>query len=332
MPTTSETIAYDTFLTLTIKNYDKQLQKNFLKYRPAVNVLFDDYAHTDTRGGRYWQGIAEYGTSTSVKFFNGADTFAQEPSQTAQPIMYQWKYMGGTVSMTKTEMLENSGPVALADIAETRINQVLRTQNLVLGNEIFSNGTNYGGNTIVGLGAGIATDNTTVVGGLDPATFPFWRNSYRTSCGSFAAYGVNGATADYVIQMFNNVTDGMFDKPSCIISDQATWEYYSKTNTNLTRYIRESGAGSKADLSFSDFMGLQYQNVPWYWDRQCPSGTLYFLNKNYCHFMVDPRYQFQWTDPLTYPNQLAYTRIVGTRMALVYKSRMFLGVMTGWTA
>jgi hypothetical protein len=327
MPTTSETIQYDTFLTLTIKNYSKELNKNFLKYRPAVNVLMDEYGNKDTRGGRVWQGIAEYGTNSNVKFFSGADTFAQEPAQTAQPIQYNWRYLGGTVSMTKTEMLENSGPVALADIAETRINQTLRTMNLVLGNEIFSDGTNYGGQTITGLQAGIATNATTVVGGLDPATFPFWRNSYRTSCGSFASNGVNGSATDYVLDMFNNCTDGMFDRPTAIISDQATWQYYNKTNLQPVRYLDQVNA--TADLSFK---ALEYQGMKWYWDRQCPSGTMYFLNKQYVHFMVDPRFQFDWTEPLSYPNQLAYTRIVGLRLALVYKSRMFLGVASGWSA
>jgi hypothetical protein len=339
VPTTPEAIAYDTFLTLTIKNYSKTLEKNFLLYRPSVNLLFDDYGHPDTRGGRIWQGIVEYGTSPTVKFFAGADTFAQEPAQTAQPIQYQWRYLGGTVSMTKTEMLENSGPVALADIAETRINQVMRTMNLVLGNEIFSDGTNYNGQTIIGLGAGLATTTGTTLGGLSQTSFPFWQNSYRTSCGSFSQYGVAGTNGDYFVQMYNNLTDGAFDKPSAIISDQTCWEFYHRQVVQTSGYnsgayggtVRYSaGDGQKsADLSVDT---LRYRGMPWHWDRQCPTGYVYFLNNKYVHFKVDPRFKFEWTDPLTYPNQLAYTRIVGTRMCLVYTSRMYLGVMTGWTA
>lgn len=203
MPTTSETINYDTFFTLTIKNYSKKLEKNFLEYRPGVKVLMDNYGRSDTRGGRIWQGIAEYGVNSSVKMFNGADTFDTSPAQTAQPIQYTWRYIGGAVSMTDTEMIENSSDAALADISETRIRQTMRTTNLIINQEIYSNGTNYGGNTIDGLGKAIPTNATTVLGGLDPATFTFWRNNYRTSAGSFASNGVNGATTDYVITMFS---------------------------------------------------------------------------------------------------------------------------------
>lgn len=329
MPTTSETINYDTFFTMTIKNYSKTLEKNFLQYRPSVEILFDNYAKSDTRGGRIWQGMAEYGQSPTVKFFNGPDTFAQEPTQTAQPIQYNWRYMGGSVSIAKTEMLENSGPVALADITESRINQVLRTMNLQLGNEIFSDGTNYGGQTIVGLQAGIATDNTTVVGGLDPAVWPFWRNNFVKNCGSFAANGVNGTTQDVVLSLFNNCTDGSVERPTDIISDQSTWEFYNRTNVQQVRYVRADGDQSSGDLSIK---GLEYQGIRWVWDRQCPAGTIYFLNRDKLGFMVDPRFKFEWTAPMSYPNQLMFTRIVGLRLVMIYKSRMFLGVSTGWTA
>lgn len=333
MPTTQEIINYDSFLTLTIKNYSDQLQKNFLQYRPSVSVLMDEYGHTDTRGGRIWQGMAEYGTNPTGKFFDGPDTFDQTPAQVAQPIQYQWRYLGSAVSMTKTEMLENSGPVALANLAEVRIRQAVRTMVLILGNETFGNGTNYGGKTIAGLASAISTTPSTgAVGGLDPATWTWWRNNAITSFGSFAANGVNGSAQDLVLRQFNNCTDGMFDRPTCIISDQTTWEFYNRTNLQPVRYIGTNNPareGNAADLSFK---ALEYQGMKWYWDRQCPTGRMYYLNTNYIHYVIDPRFQFDWTDPMTYPNQLAYTRICGLRLFLATKNRMFLAVNDGITA
>lgn len=333
MPTSAEQfyLNYDTFLTTTLKNYSKTLEKNFLQYRPEVEILFNNYAKSDTRGGRFWQGMAEYGQSTTVKFFNGPDAFSQEPGQFALPIMYQWRYMGGSVSMARTEALENSGPAALADITEGRVNQVMRTMNLILANEIWSDGTNYGGLTIEGLAKGIPTNNTTSLGGLNPATQTFWRNNFQTSCGSFAANGVNGTVQDLVLTMFNNCTDGMIDRPTDIISSQDVFEYYNRTNTQLVRYIREGGDQSSADLTIRP-QGLEYQGIRWVWSRQCPAGTLYMLNRNYVYFQFDPRFKFEWTNPLTYPNQFMFTRLVGLRLFLNYTARMYHAVMNGWTA
>jgi formylglycine-generating enzyme required for sulfatase activity len=61
------------------------------------------------------------------------------------------------------------------------------------------------------------------VGGLDPATWPFWQNNAATSFGSFAANGPNG-TADAWITVWNNCTDGD-EKPSFTISAQNVWEF-----------------------------------------------------------------------------------------------------------
>ena len=59
---------------------------------------------------------------------------------------------------------------------------------------------------------------------------------------------------------------------------------------------------------------------------------MYGLNTNYIHFVTDPSMLFDWSEPLTYPNQLAYTRLCASRLLLRCTSRMFHFVIDGWTA
>ena len=139
-----------------------------------------------------------------------------------------------------------------------------------------------------------------------------------------------GAVADGVtdnLTAFNNATDGMTDSPNVILSDQATLEYYNRTLLSTTRYL--DAQSKTGDLSFR---ALEYQGIKWYWDRQCPSGRLYGLNTNYIHFVTDPAMLFDWSEPLTYPNQMAFTRLCGTRILLRCTSRMFHFVTDCWTA
>jgi hypothetical protein len=193
MPTTAETINYNSFLTVTTKEYSKIVTGQYLTRRPAVGLLFDEYRHTDSNGGRTWQGMVDYGQSATAQFYSGSDTFSTQPQEVAQPIRYDWKYLGGGISATQTEMLENSGPVALASLWGLRMKQLSRTFDLIIGNEIFSDGTNFGGKSFVGLALGISTTPTTgAVGGLDPATWPWWQNNAATSFGSFAAKARTG--------------------------------------------------------------------------------------------------------------------------------------------
>ena len=49
MPVT-DTIVFDSFFTSTIKKYEKTLQKNFVEYRPSVNLLMDSYGHKESGG------------------------------------------------------------------------------------------------------------------------------------------------------------------------------------------------------------------------------------------------------------------------------------------
>ena len=67
-------------------------------------------------------------------------------------------------------------------------------------------------------------------------------------------------------------------------------------------------------------------------DRQCPTGRAYLLRKEDTFFMVDPRFLFEWTAPLTYPDQMAFTRLCGLRFFLLTNRRMFEAVYDGVTA
>lgn len=323
---------YDSFWTATIKNYSPQLFKSFLEDRPSVRMLMDNFGHQDSGGGRVWQGSVEYGRSQTVQFFTGADVFSQNVSQVALPVMYQWAYVGGSVSMTKTEAIENRSQAALFNLMEARLRQVTRTINLVLGQENFSDGTNYPGKTIIGLAAAVSTTPS-----VDPASGPlggisasntFWRNNAVASLGSFAVNGVNGSTQDLFFHTYNLCSDGSSDKPTNIISDQLTYQYYNRTLLQETRYVDPFNSKT-GDLSFS---ALRYQDLPWEWDRQCPTGTAYFLNRRYIYYMLDPAMMFDWSKPLSAPDQLAFTRIVACRLAMVTVSRMFMAVISGITA
>ena len=333
MAVITDTTTFDTFFTATIRAYDSELHKNFISNRPIVSIMMDDYGHTDERGGRLLQTSAEYGANQTVKFWAGADPFPQEVSQTALPIVYQWRYIGGAVTMAETEMLENSSQAALFDIASSRVRQVTRTMETVLGNEYFSDGTNYQGNTIIGLAAGVSTTPTVdpasgPVGGIPAATFSWWQNGAVTSAGSFAANGVKGTSTDVVLNTFNNCTDGMLRRPDHIVSAQDVWQFYNQTLLGTVRYL-DPLTTKKGDLSW---MSLQYQGIPWVWDRQCPAGRMYFLQRDSVHTKVDPRMKFRWSKPLTYPNQWAYTRLVGLRLVQCYFSRQFTAVIDGFTA
>lgn len=279
MTAVTDTINFDSFLTSTIKKYEKELQKNFVEYRPSINLLMDNYGHKES-GGYSVQIPAEFGNNSSTKFFSPYDQIDTTPSEFALPLIYPWRHVASSATVSEIEKVANSGKEKLFDLMEGRIRQAVRSMVNLLGSEVYSDGTSFGGNTIVGLAAGISTTPTVdpasgPVGGVDSPSHIWWRNNAITSCGSFAANGVNGSTQDLVIKMFDNCTDGAMDRPTAILSSQDTFEFYNAALLHTVRYVDPL---KKGDLSFG---GLYYQDMPWYWDRQCPSGRMYFLEFEY---------------------------------------------------
>ena len=327
MAVTSTTI-FDSFFTSTTTKFQKTLEKNFIEHRPSVKVLMDDYGHKES-GGYQVQIPLEFGSNTNTKFFNPYDAIDTTPAEYALPVIFPWRHVASSATISEIEVVANSGKEKLFDLFEGRVRQAVRSMVNLLGSEIYSDGTSFGGNTIVGLAAGISTTPATgSVGGIDPASYFFWRNNATTSCGSFAAYGVNGTTGDLVETMYNTCTDGMTDAPTARLSAQNVYEFYNRSLLSTVQYT-DPNHSKTGDLSFN---GLRYKGLTWYWDRQCPAGRAYTLSNSAAHFYIDPQMMFTWTEPRSWPNQLTKTRLLALRCALVYKRRMFLGVEDGWTA
>jgi hypothetical protein len=249
----------------------------------------------------------------------------------ALPAIYPWRHVATSATISEIEKVANTGKEKLFDLMEGRIRQGVRSMVNLVGSECYSDGTSFGGNTFVGLAAGISTTPTTnpasgAIGGVDAVSNIWWRNNVSTSCGSFAQHGVSGTTDDLVLQNFNNCTDGNMDRPNAILSAQDVFQFYNQKLLSTVRYVDPL---KKGDLSFD---GLYYQNIPWYWDRQCPSGRMYILNTKGVHFTTDPLMFFRWTETRAWPNQVVDIRLLLLRLAMVYKSRMFLSVLDGFTA
>lgn len=328
MPAPSVTTTFDSFFTLTITNYGEPMAENFVHHRPGMKYFFDGYSKTDSNGGRVFQLPSEYGYNENVKFFQGDETFALEPTDNARPLMTDWCYIGGPMRVTTQELLENSGASRLASLGEMRMRATLRSVALIINQEIYGDGTNYGSKGFQGLGGAVsATPASGTVMGLSKADYSWWTNNYQ-SIGSWAANGINGATTDLFLQLYNDCCDGE-TKPAVIFSAQDVWQRYHRANAQGIRYVGGGGAGKKAD---GGFPVLEYMGTEWYWDRQCPDGTGFMANNDAAYFMVDPRYRLQWSAPRASMNQWSESRLVGLRFAMVYTRLMSLGRFDGVTA
>ena len=156
MPPIAVTTNYDSFFSSTTANYRSELEKNFIAYRPSGEFADHSYGHKEL-GGYTVQLNAEYGNNAPTKFFTPYGHADTTPAETVLPPRFDFRYTVSSATISDIEIKANQGKAKLFDLTETRIRMAVRSTVNLVGSEIYSDGTSFGGNTFTGLAAGIST-------------------------------------------------------------------------------------------------------------------------------------------------------------------------------
>jgi hypothetical protein len=142
-----------------------------------------------------------------------------------------------------------------------------------LAQGVYGDGTAFGGKALTGLGAGVvATPTTGTYGGIDRATYTFWRNQTQSSGGMTAA---NIQTQ--MNQLYAKLVRGS-DRPDLIIFDNNFWALYMASLQALQRFASE-------DTARLGFATVKYMDADVVLDGGlggfAPTSVGYFLNTKY---------------------------------------------------
>lgn len=182
--------------------------------------------------------------------------------------------MACPVVISGLEMLQNAGPEQFIDLMASRIDVAESTmQNLVCGG-LYSDGTGSGGKEITGLNAAVPLDPTTgTYGGIDRATWTFWRSKLRNVAGT------STLQAD-MNTLWASLQRGM-DRPDLILMDNTVWQAYVASLQAQQRFM-------SAEVGDLGFPTLKFMNTDVVLDGGiggfCPAGTAFMLNTKYLHF------------------------------------------------
>jgi hypothetical protein len=278
MPGVSETRTYDVVLTTTLANYRKQLIDNVFDTYPFLSYLNGKLGNA-VRGASVkrtidgGESIVEhilYGMNSTVKSYSGYELLDTTPQEGMTIARYSWKQYSGTISISGLEERTNKGDARMINLLESKIKQTEMTLRDQLSQGGFSDGTGNGGKNLTGLSAIVSSSGT--LGGISATTYPWWAAVAATSS-SFAANGISTMRT-----MFNNLSYGN-DKPDAIFTTQTIYEYYEGVLQPQERFTNTQAADA-------GFVNLTFKGIPIYFDRDCTSGIMYFLNSNYLNLVV----------------------------------------------
>lgn len=229
---------------------------------------------TISGGSKIFEELS-FAENSNAGWYSGYDLLPVGISDVISAAEFELKQAAVPVVISGLEMLQNSGKEQMIDLLEARISVAESTLSNLISAALYSDGTGSGGKEITGLDLAVPVDPTTgTYGGIDRATYTFWRSKVSTLglTASTVQAGMNGLWAQLVRGS---------DMPDCIIMDNNMWEIYVASLQAQQRF-------HQAEVGDSGFPTLKFMATDVILDGgiggNATSKTAYFLNSKYLKY------------------------------------------------
>lgn len=302
----SPNTSFGDILSTTLRNYQTEMADNVTANIPLLSFLNKRGKVKPVSGGnKIFQQLA-YAENANGKAYSGFETLNTDLNEQFTTAEYDWKQYAVPVVASGLEIdVQNAGEEQIVDLLEARVENAKRTMQNLLDEGLFSDGTLYSGKGITGLQAQVAdSPSTGTVGGINRATWSFWRNtSYDASSdGGAAASATNIQT--YMNTVYNRVTRNA-DKPNLIVADSNYYAFYQSSLQTIQRI-------TNAESGNLGFTSLEYMGMPVLLGGgqggSCPTDRMYFLNTNYLFWRPSSRRNVVALDTVNSINQDAMVK------------------------
>jgi hypothetical protein len=213
----------------------------------------------------------------------------------------------------------NAGSNKIVDLADQRIANAKRTAANNMSVDLYSSGALA--NQLGGLALIIQTNGQGTVGGIDSATYTFWRNQFREIAGS-NTWTKSTIKGEMNALYLSCVRGG--DKPDLIVSTHDFFSAYWESLQDLQRY-------AAADEAAAGFQSLKYVTSDVIFDDNANFGKtaerMYFLNTNYLELIAHRDANWTVDDEKVSINQDAVVIPMFWQGQLVCSNRSLQGIL-----
>jgi len=237
-------------------------QKGNVRPFSGGNVILEEIMYDDS-------------ATNNANSYSGYEVLNIAPDSPISAAQYKISQYADSVTMSGLEMLQNSSKEAIIDLLDGRM-QVSEARLLNrISTDLYGDGTGNGGKNLDGLGAAVAVSPTSgTYGGINRATWTFWRNQITT-----------GATS---VNILSKMTDAAIkqirgtDKADLIVAGNTMYSYYVGALQSIQRIAaEESGAAGFASLKFYGGGTSADVVLGGGYGSQETATYMYMLNTNY---------------------------------------------------
>ena len=265
-------------IATTIENRSKKIADNVSKNNALLAQLSrNGRIKTVSGGSKIFQELS-FAENGNAGWYSGYDLLPVAAQDVITAAEFEFKQAACPVVVSGLDMLRNAGKEQIIDLLEGRINVAETTMaNLVTGG-LYSDGTAAAGKQIEGLNKAVPINPAVgVYGGIDPASWPFWRSYiFDTTAANL--------TVDKLPGYFNTAWASLVrgsERPDLILVDALVWGVYLAGLQQQQRFTSTDSGGL-------GFPSLKYMDADIVLDGGiggfCPPGTAFFLNTKYIHY------------------------------------------------
>jgi hypothetical protein len=134
----TNTVYYDALLSTTLDAYigGGSMFDNIFKDSAFLAALRLMDAVQKQNGGERIRVPLMYGDNSTIKSYSGYDTLDTTPQDGMTTAFYEWKEVGGTISISRKEERQNSGEAALISLLQSKIKQAEMTMRETLNTQL----------------------------------------------------------------------------------------------------------------------------------------------------------------------------------------------------
>lgn len=274
-------------VTTTIQNRSGKLADNTLKNNALLEYLNSRGNVKPFSGGNVILQELMYNdpNTQNASSYSGYDVIDITPNSPLTAPQYDIKQYAAAVTISGLDQLMNSGKEAIIDLLEGRIMVAEKQLMNQISAGVYSDGTGNGGKDITGLAAAISTTPTTgTYGGINRATWTFWRNVAFSSATDGGAPATSANIQSYMNRTLLQTVRGT-DAPDLAVADNNYYRLFLESMQAIQRVTTEQDAASGfSSLAYYGAGKKMMVRLDGGIGGSIPTNRMYFLNSDYIFF------------------------------------------------
>ncbi|MER8619173.1 phage major capsid protein [Mesorhizobium sp. M1409] len=305
----------------TINNYHKEFADNVSNSNAVTAMLRQGDRIRVIDGGKAISTPLTYAEETFA-WYVGTELLSRAVKETISEADYEPANAVASVTLSGPDLAKNRGRERILNLLEGKLDNAEATMKNNITKAVYGDGTVA--KSFAGLKAFVTNDGTGTVGGIDSATWAFWRNQFQPIARNAGTLEFAAVKAG-INALWMKLVRGT-EHPDLVLADAEIYSTYESGLQDNQRY-------ADARLGALGFETLKYKQAALTFDGAA-TGLVggYMLNTKYLKFEVYSGRNFEPLDlPDQSPDMDAVTRHIAFMGGLTLSNRAMQGriLLTG---